>query len=234
MHRVIIFSYGRTATQWIHLLLNTIPGVECHHGCIVHTPNHADWDGYFDQFEGRAETLVNIHGLDLDPVVFPDSLPRPKGDYSVCQITRNPRERVASFIAKLTRDGFGANNDLDHPKKVVKNALTHWRASCEGLMEPRHVDDVFAYYAMALIFPRETAYLGSGVQAFRYEDLVLPGGMDALIQLVTKGAVTLEDIDYTPFDSTDRTLDEWQLSALGKLLDFYRLVPIYSKLGYEL
>lgn len=113
----LIYSRGRTATQWIARALSSVPGVMCSHALdpqpyaqrsavLRQADTHAlvasgppNVDSYFDLLEARPFSAYgNIHGF--DPVTIGPT----RRTYRLARITREPLARAASFAAKWRHD----------------------------------------------------------------------------------------------------------------------------------
>lgn len=110
----LIYSRGRTATQWIAQALSSVPGVMCSHGYdpepyaaggdkLLRTRLAMHYglpsvDAYFDMLETKPFAAYgNIHGFDAVKLA---TWPGNRRRFRTAQITRHPFARILSFAAK--------------------------------------------------------------------------------------------------------------------------------------
>lgn len=208
----LIYSRGRTATQWLAKSLSSIDGVMCSHGYDPSPYAHeirgfryGEPDGklrdtyemmargephvdeYFDMLERDApkpfRAFGNIHGYDAILIAGQQTT----RTYQFAQITRHPFARALSFAAKWR------NDYIDHAfvqQYMDKGAISDPRWRGQSL--------AFRLFAAAtdVVFSEDMRRIDSDVPLYRIEDLTTdPAAFALLVRQITGDAIEPTDAE---------------------------------------
>lgn len=257
----IIYSAGRTATQWLTSAMNLHPDIFFSHGLdlnprkrmttaeYVEASNErhkqpADFDfnridDYFDIMERIRDHKVygNIHGLRIHPYT------QYRRNYRLCALVRNPALRVASFVNKWMGSSLATPTD-----PIYNNE--HAREICQRYaIDPTTPGALYFIAAVRFTVTSDRDFIAMKIPVFQMEQFCDQQYFRKMFDYLTFGIVEFGD-DYAasvqrlpPIDPLAketiapllmRSWHPWQRRLLSDTIDQNDMRETYEALGYRL